>query len=150
MAAFFSLMTFWNRTRVYTYVSLPRGLTLWYGETYQLLLYEPFLIGTYCWGYTWLRDTRDANDRCAIDRKVDDLEVGTFTKELLSTLAVCGWGAATTVITYMVPLSWLCMTGDSHPALPSYPQSETYCGQPGETLCPGQQLKRIKINGLNE
>lgn len=34
MAVFFSLTTFWNRTQVYTYVSLPRGLTLWYGETY--------------------------------------------------------------------------------------------------------------------
>jgi hypothetical protein len=80
---------------------------------------------------------------------VDDLEVETFTKELLSTLAVCGWAAATTAIVYMVPLSWLCVTGDSHSALPSYPQSEMYCGQPGETLCLGQQLKRIKINGLN-
>jgi hypothetical protein len=90
MAVFFSLTTFWNRTQVYTYVSLPRGLTLWYGETYQLLLYEPFSIRMYCWGYTWLRDTRDANDRCAIDREVDDLEVGTFTKELLSTLTICG------------------------------------------------------------
>jgi len=149
MAVFFSRTTFWNRTQAYTYVSLPRGLTLWYEETYQLLLYEPSLIGMYCWGYTWLRDTRDANDRCAIDREVDDLEVGTFTKELLSTLTVCGWAAATTAIVYMVPLSWLCMTGDSHSALPSYPQSEMYCGQPGETLCLGQQLKRIKINGLN-
>ena len=88
MAIFFSLATFWNRTQVYNYVSLPRGLTLWNEETYQLPLYEPFLIGTYCWGYTWLRDTRDANDRCAIDREVDDLEVEIFTKELLSTLTV--------------------------------------------------------------
>lgn len=81
MAVFFSLTTFWGRTQMYTYVSLLRGLTLWYGETYQLLLYEPFSIRMYCWGYTWLRDTRDAKDRCAIDREVDGLEVETFTKE---------------------------------------------------------------------
>ena len=74
MAVIFSLTTFWNRTQAYTYASLPRGLMLWYGETYQLLLYEPFLIGMYCWGYTWLRDTRDANDRCVIDCEVDVYE----------------------------------------------------------------------------
>ena len=38
MAIFFSLATFWNRTQVYIYVSLPRRLALWYGETYQLPL----------------------------------------------------------------------------------------------------------------
>ena len=81
---------------------------------------------------------------------MDDLEVGTFTKEPLSTLAVCGWADAATIIAYMVPFSWLCMTGDSHPALPSYLQSGMYCKQPGGTICPGQQLKRIWINGLNE
>lgn len=32
----------------------------------------------YYQGYTWLRDTRDANDRCAIDREVDDLEAGHY------------------------------------------------------------------------
>ncbi|OCK78142.1 hypothetical protein K432DRAFT_406706 [Lepidopterella palustris CBS 459.81] len=49
MAVFTGLATFWNRTQVYTYVSCaPWPLTLWYGTTHQLPLYEPFLIGLYC------------------------------------------------------------------------------------------------------
>lgn len=144
MAAFFCLATFWNRTEVYTYVSLPRALTIWYGETWQIPIYEPFCIAAYCLGYTWLRDTRDANGRCAVDREVDRLAVGRGMKESLSTLAVCGYAAVVTIVAYQVPFTWLSMTGDSHPRLPSYLQSGLYCGQPGKPPCPGQYLKQLR------
>lgn len=148
MIVFTALATFWNRTQVYTYVSIPRGLSLWYGSIHQLPLYEPFLIGMYCMGYTWLRDTRDLNDRCAIDREVDSVTDNRILKELLSTLAICGWAAATTILGYMVPFSWFAMFGDGHPVLPSYLQSGIYCGQPGTPLCPGQYLHHLRYEEL--
>jgi hypothetical protein len=40
--------------------------------------------------------------------------------------------------------SWLPMTGDSHPELPSYLQSGLYCGQPGRPICPGQLLQEMR------
>jgi len=99
-------------------------------------------------GYTWLRDTRDLNDRCAIDREVDQLRYNKFTKELISTLTICGWATATTICGYFIPFSWLAMTGDGHPLLPSYLQSGIYCGQPGGPLCPGQHLYQLRIEEL--
>jgi hypothetical protein len=140
------MATFWNRYQVYTYVSLPRGLTLWYGETYQLPMYEPMLVSLYCMGYVWARDTRDGKGRCVIDRDVDLLPLPGFGKEVVSTIAICGYAAAVTFLGYMMPFSWLSMTGDSHPELPSYLQSGLYCGQPGGPLCPGQLLKEMRRN----
>ncbi|MCY1531198.1 Spirocyclase AveC-like protein [compost metagenome] len=144
MALFFCLATFWNRTEVYTYVSVPQALSVWYGETYQMPLYEPFCIAAYCLAYTWLRDGTDSNGRCAVDRDVDRLHAGRFAKELFSTLAVCGVAAVITMACYQIPFTWLSMTGDSHPKLPSYLQSGLYCGQPGKPQCPGQYLKQLK------
>jgi hypothetical protein len=148
MCIFTCLAMFWNRTQVYTYVSVPRNLSVWYCETYQLPIYEPFLIGMYCMGYTWLRDTRDSNGRCAIDREVDQLPFNTLTKELLSILAVCGWAAATTMFGYMIPFSWLGMFGEGHPTLPSYLTSGIYCGQPNGPICPGQHLAQLRLQEL--
>ncbi|KAF2499611.1 hypothetical protein BU16DRAFT_277859 [Lophium mytilinum] len=145
---FFCLATFWNRHQVYTYVSAPRALTAWYGEVHQLPLYEPFLIGLYCWGYTWLRLSRDAAGRCAIDREVDGLQISRFQREVLSTLAVCGWATVVTVVAYMVPFSWLSMLGDGHPVLPSFLQQGIWCGQPGGPLCPGQMLGVMRERGV--
>jgi len=76
------------------------------------------------------------------------LAISHFQKELLSTLAIIGWAAATTVVAYMIPFSWLAMAGDSVPKLPSYLQSGIYCGQPGGPLCPGQYLKQLRIEDL--
>ncbi|TPX11824.1 uncharacterized protein E0L32_007561 [Thyridium curvatum] len=145
IAIFTCLAMFWNRTQVYTYVSLPKALTLWYGETYQLPMYEPVLIGMYCWGFTWVRDGRDARGRCPLDRELPAPDRNQLRTEMLSTVAIIGWAAAVTIIAYMVPFSWLAMMGDSVPELPSYLQSGIYCGQPGGPLCPGQYLAKLRM-----
>lgn len=144
MVVFACIATFWNRTEVYTYVSVPQGLSLWYGETYQLPLYEPLCIAAYCIGYTWLRDSRDDRGRCAIDRDLHRLSYSNGTKTLLSTLAVCGYAAVVTLAAYQIPYGWFAMKGDSHPALPSYLQPGLWCGQPGKPQCAGQYLKEQK------
>lgn len=144
MLAFAALATFWNRTQVYTYVSVPQGLSLWYGETWQLPLYEPLCIAAYCMGYTWLRDSRDDQGTSAIERDLHKLPYSKGSKALLSTLAVCGFAAVTTIVAYQVPYAWFAMKGDSHPALPSYLQPGLWCGQPGKPLCAGQYLKQQK------
>lgn len=144
MASFFILATVWNRTGVYTYVSTPKALTLWYGKTYQIPIYEPLFIAAYCLSYTWLRDSLDSNGRCAVDRDLARLHFRTWMKNLTSTLAVCGFAAVTTLVAYQIPFSWLSMTGDSHPQLPSYLQPGLYCGQPGKPLCAGQYLKKMR------
>lgn len=144
MFVFACIATFWNRTEVYTYVSAPAGLTLWYGETWQLPLYEPLCIAAYCLGYTWLRDTRDDRGYSAVDRDLQQRPYGERSKQLLSTLAVCGYAAVVTLAAYQIPYGWFAMKGDSHPALPSYLQPGLWCGQPGKPLCAGQYLKQQK------
>ncbi len=146
MVVFGCLATLWNRTGVYTYVSSPNALTLWADTTHRLPLTELLFISSYCLMFTWLRDGRGANDRCAVDRDVDALNVGAAMKTLLSTLAVCGWAGFTTVVAYQIPNDWVAMTGgiDSIPTLPSYQQGSMYCGQPGKPLCPNQYLNKLK------
>ena len=146
MVVFGCLATVWNRTGVYTYVSSPNALTLWAGTTHRLPLTELLFISSYCLMFTWLRDGRDANERCAVDRDVDALKVSSGTKTLISTLTVCGWAGFTTLAAYQIPNDWVAMAGgvDSIPALPSYQQGSVYCGQPGKPLCPNQYLNQLK------
>lgn len=146
MVAFGCLATTWNRTGVYTYVSSPSALTLWADTTYRLPVTELLFISSYCLMFTWLRDSRDANGRCAVDRDVDGLRVGSPMKTVLSTLAVCGWAGFTTLAAYQLPNDWVAMTGgrDSIPVLPSYQQGSLYCGQPGKPLCPNQYLDELQ------
>jgi hypothetical protein len=146
MVVFGCLATTWNRTGVYTYVSSPRALTLWADSTYRLPVTELLFISSYCLMFTWLRDSRDANGRCAVDRDVDALHISARTKTVLSTFAVCGWAGFTTLAAYQVPNDWIAMTGgrDSIPVLPSYQQGSLYCGQPGKPLCPNQYLDQMR------
>jgi hypothetical protein len=134
----------WLRTHVYDYVSVPSALTLWAGKLHQFPVYSPLCIGAYCLGYTWLRDSRDANDRCAVDRDVDALNIGRRAKGMLSLLAVTGFAALTTVLGYQVPWAVMSMKGDSFPVLPSYLQPGEDCGQPAKPLCASQYLHRLR------
>lgn len=142
MVVFGCIATMWNRTGVYSYVSSPDALTLWSGEAYRLPVTELLFISTYCLMFTWLRDSRDSQGRCAVDRDVDRLRVGTKTRELVSTLAVCGWAGFTTLAGYQIPNDWMAMNGgvNSIPQLPSYLQGSLWCGQEGKPLCPNQYL----------
>jgi hypothetical protein len=146
MVVFGCLATTWNRAGVYTYVSSPAALTLWAHTTHRLPLTELLFISCYCMMFTWLRDSRDANGRCAVDRDVDAWRIGPRSKTLLSTLAVCGWAGFTTLAGYQIPNDWVAMTGgtDSIPVLPSYQQGSLYCGQPGKPLCPNQYLDQLQ------
>jgi hypothetical protein len=146
MIAFGCLATLWNRAGVYTYVSSPNALTLWAHTTHRLPLTELLFISCYCLMFTWLRDSRDDNGRCAVDRDVDSLRVGARAKTLLSALAVCGWAGFTTLAAYQIPNDWVSMTGgrDSIPILPSYQQGSVYCGQAGKPLCPNQYLDQLQ------
>jgi hypothetical protein len=136
----------WLRTQVYTYVSAWSDLTLWAGKTYQWPLYSPLFIGAYCLGYTWLRDSRDANGRCAVDRELDTIRAGRRTRNVVSVLAITGFAAATTVFGYQIPWALMSMKGDSTPALPSYLQPGLNCGQPGQHLCASQYLYRLRAD----
>jgi hypothetical protein len=109
-------------------------------------LTELLFISSYCLMFTWLRDGRDANGRCAVDRDVDTLRVSYGITTTPSTLAVCGWAGFTTLVAYQIPNDWVAMTGgvDSIPVLPSYQQGSIYCGQPGKPLCPNQYLNQLK------
>lgn len=144
--AFGCLATVWNRTGVYTYVSSPSALTLWADTTHRLPLTELLFISSYCLMFTWLRDGRDTNGRCAVDRDVDALAVGPKIKTVLSSLAVFGWAGFTTLVAYQIPNDWVAMTGgtNSIPVLPSYQQGSIYCGQPGKPVCPNQYLDQLK------
>jgi Spirocyclase AveC-like len=136
----------WLRTQVYTYVSVPSSLSLWAGKTYQFPLYSPLLIGLYCLSYTWLRDSRDGRDRCAVDRDVDRLRMGRRARALLSLLAVTGYAAVTTMVAYQVPWDWLSMNAGpkAFPVLPSYLRPGEDCGQPGTPLCASEYLYRLR------
>ena len=135
---------FWLRTQVYDYVSVPRDFTLWAGQIHQFPVYSPLLISFYCLGYTWLRDSRDANDRCAVDRDVDKLNIGPVARAALSLLAITGFAATTTILGYQVPWSLMSMKGDSFPVLPSYLRPGENCGQPGTPLCTSQYLYELR------
>ena len=144
--AFAVIENIWLRTHVYDYVSVPGALTLWAGKLYQFPIYSPLLIGLYCLSFTWLRDGRDANDRCAVDRDVDRLALPKHAKTALSILAVTGYAAVTTLVTYQIPWDWLSMTAGakSFPVLPSYLVPGEDCGQPGTPLCASQYLERLR------
>ena len=134
-----------NRLELYTYLSIPEGLALWYGETYQWPIYSGVLIAIYCLCFTWLRESRDENDRCAIDREVDtSAAYSRGVRETISALTICGYAAMVTICAYQVPFTWFSAFGTGNPTLPSYLQSGIYCGQPGKPQCPGQYLKQLR------
>jgi hypothetical protein len=148
MIVFGLIATVWNRTEVYTYVSSPNALTLWADKTYRLPVTELLFIASYCLLFTWLRDSKDADGRCAVDRDLDTLRIGPRAKTLVSTLAVCGFAAFTTLAGYQIPNDWVAMNGGlaSIPALPSYLRGGQYCGQPGKPLCPNQYLDQLRTS----
>jgi Spirocyclase AveC-like len=148
MIVFGLIATVWNRTEVYTYVSSPNALTLWADKTYRLPVTELLFIASYCLLFTWLRDSKDAEGRCAVDRDLETLRIGPRAKTLVSTLAVCGFAAFTTLVGYQIPNDWVAMNGGlaSIPALPSYLQGGQYCGQPGKPLCPNQYLDQLRTS----
>jgi hypothetical protein len=146
MAAFGALASLWVRTQVYTYVSSPNALTLWAHETYRVPVTELLFISSYCLMFTWLRDSKDDNGFCAVDRDLLNSRVNSRIKPLLSTLAVCGFAGFTTLFAYQIPNDWIAMNGsiDTIKPLPSYLQGSLYCGQPGKPLCPNQYLDQLK------
>jgi Spirocyclase AveC-like len=144
--AFALIENVWLRTHVYDYVSVPSALTLWAGKLYQFPIYSPLLIGLYCLSYTWLRDTRDATGRCAVDRDLATLALSKRAKTSLSVLAVTGYAAVTTLVAYQIPWDWLSMTAGqkAFPVLPSYLVRGEDCGQPGTPLCASEYLERLR------
>jgi hypothetical protein len=142
----FCLELVWIRGDVYNYVSVPSELTLWAGTTHQLPVYSPLLLGLYGLAFTVLRESRDDRGRSFVDRDVDDLRAGPNAKTVVSTLAVCGYAFIATLIAYQIPWSWLAMRGDTAPTLPSYMRDGVYCGQPGQPLCAGQYLDRLRAD----
>ncbi|HTK64314.1 MAG TPA: spirocyclase AveC family protein [Pseudonocardia sp.] len=151
MAVFAVIASVWNRTQVYTYVGQPNAVTLWADQPYRLPVTELLFIATYCLLFTWLRDSRDADGRCAVDRDLDSLRVGPRAKTVVSALAVCGYAGFTTLAGYQIPNDWVAMFGgvDSVPALPSYLQGGQFCGQPGKPLCPNQYLDQLRTGYRN-
>jgi Spirocyclase AveC-like len=143
-AVAFALESLWTRADVYNYVSVPSELTLWAGTGHQLPVYSPLLLALYCLAFTVLRESRDDRGRCMVDRDLDDLRVGPRAKSLASILAVCGYAFLATLFAYQVPWSWLAMRGDTAPVLPSYMRDGVYCGQPGQPLCAGQYLEKLR------
>jgi hypothetical protein len=139
------LENFWIHHEVYTYVSVPGRLTLNAGSLHQFPLYEPILIALYGISFTWLRDSRDGQGRCAVDRDVDEMRIGRRFKGTLSVLAISGYIAATTMVAYQIPWSWMSMQGErtSFPVLPSYLQPGQNCGQPGLPLCASGYLDQL-------
>jgi hypothetical protein len=140
----FCLELLWTRGEVYNYVSVPGDLSLWAGTTNQIPVYSPLLLGLYCLGFTWLRESKDDRGRSAVERDIDRLSLAPRSKALASTLAVIGFAFAVTLAAYQVPWSWLAMKGDSHPELPSYMRSGIYCGQQGQPLCANQYLEKLR------
>jgi hypothetical protein len=146
MVVFGLIASVWNRTQVYTYVGQPNAVTLFADQPYRLPVTELLFIATYCLLFTWLRDSKDAAGRCAVDRDIETVPARWRT--LVSTLAVCGYAGFTTIAGYQVPNDWVSMFGDvdSIPALPSYLQGGQFCGQPGKPLCPNQYLDQLRID----
>jgi Spirocyclase AveC-like len=145
-AVFAVIENLWLRTEVYAYVSVPSALTLWPGTEHQWPVYSPLLIGLYCLGYTWLRDSVDDRGRSAVDRDIDTWPLARPARAVASLLAVVGLTAAVTLACYQIPWTWLSMLGGSRsiPVLPSYLSPGLACGQPGQPLCPSQYLDRLQ------
>jgi len=129
------------RMEVYSFSGLPIMGTLWPGEVYQYPIWEGIIVAPLCMLFTYLRESRDANDHSVAERGIDDLPFGEKTKSFISFLAILGFSIATYLI-YHFSYSWMSMHAEVYPRLPSYLNGAAYCGNPGTgRLCASQLIR---------
>jgi hypothetical protein len=127
------------RPQIYVFAGVPKDFSLFAGKLYQFPIYQSLFAAVFATMITWLRDSKDANGRTAVERGLDTLSISGTRKGLLSFLAVTGFMLAC-VLAYFLPYSWAAASADTYVRLPSYLSTAAYCGTAGKPLCPSQTV----------
>lgn len=129
--------------QMYVFPGVPANFSLFAGEIYQFPLYQSVFAAVFASMVTWLRDSRDASGRSAVERGVDQLPVSAVRRHFLSFAAVTGFCTAS-ALGYFLPYGYATMTADTWIELPSYLAPAAYCGASGEPPCPAEYLDRLQ------
>jgi hypothetical protein len=75
---------------LYSFTGVIRSLTIFYGKYYQFPLYESLIWGAAWTGMASVRYFKNDKGQTAVERGIDDVQVGSKGKRLLSLFAICG------------------------------------------------------------
>ena len=127
------------RPQIYVFAGVPKDFSLFAGKLYQFPIYQSLFAAVFATMITWLRDSKDADGRTAVERGLDTLSISNARKGPLSFLAVTGFMLAS-VLGYFLPYSWAAASADTYVRLPSYLSTAAYCGTATKPLCPSQTV----------
>jgi len=127
------------RTGLYAYPGGIREVTLFAGETYQFPLTEGLTFGGMgVAAITILRFFRDDKGMTFVERGLEQLHYGSFSKQWLKFLALFGFTHLAFIVLFTVPNQWLGTHTDPFPeGYPSYLINDMCVYGPDADQCPG-------------
>lgn len=146
-ALFLVLEIVYMRCGIYGYHGTVPSLTLWYGEYYQMPIYEPIFSGFYFLGYASLLYFRNDKGETLVERGVDKLRSGKSQKLALRFAAMSACCALIYMLSYNIPY-WI--TNNVNEAWPAEAQKSYWtngiCGPKTDQACPSPDLPITKRN----
>jgi hypothetical protein len=129
------------RPQIYVFSGVPKDFSLFAGTIHQFPIYQSLFAAVFATMITWLRDSKDAHGRTAVERGLDSYNISKARKGFVSFLAVTGFMFAS-VLGYFLPYCWAATSADTYVELPSYLATGQYCGQPHQPRCASQPPSR--------
>jgi hypothetical protein len=145
---FLILEIVYMRAGIYGYHGTVPELTLWYGEYYQMPIYEPIFSGFYFLGYASLLYFRNDKGQTLVERGVDKVRSGPAAKLGLRFAAMSAACALVYMVTYNIPY-WI--TNNVNEEWPEVSQVNSYwtngiCGPETRQACPHPDLPITRRN----
>jgi len=137
------------RCGMYGYHAAVPSLTLWYGEYYQLPIYECLFAGFWCLGYASFLYFRNDKGQTVVERGLERVKAGSSQKLGLRFLAVTGIATVIYMVSYNIPY-WITNMATNEP-WPEKAQVESYwtngiCG-PGANVSCGGPVFPLQMKG---
>lgn len=131
------------QTRLFAYAGVIKSVSLFSGNTFQFPLYEALIAGLNASVVGIIRLNRDDRGYSAVERGIDEVQVGTKAKTMLRILAVVGLANIMFVVMNIVYIAFTFYV-DQMPHYPSYLKNDM-CGAQTSAPCPGPDVP-ILIN----
>lgn len=140
---FLALESLYMRAGIYGYHAAVPELTLWYGEYYQMPIYESVYAAFWCLGYASLLYFRNDQGQILVERGIERVKTGSAGKVGLRFAAMTAICFAIYMVSYNVPY-WITNNIVQQP-WPKHAQENSYwtnhiCGPETAQACPSPDL----------
>jgi hypothetical protein len=145
---FLLLEIVYMRAGIYGYHGTVPELTLWYGEYYQMPIYEALYAGLWCLGYSCLMYFRNDKGQTLAERGIERVRTGQAGQLGLRFAAMTAICTGIYMVSYNIPY-WI--TNNLNEAWPKEAQINSYwtnyiCGPETDQACPSPDLPITKRN----